>query len=207
MGTRHLIAVQKDGEYKIAQYGQWDGYPSGQGLMVLAFLRKLGADPLYAASFARGLETVRFISEDDLRRRWEDVGADDSGFVSLDISDKFRAKYPENSRDTGAGVLDLVAEKQGLGLYNHIDFAQDSLFCEWAYVVDLDNNTFEVFEGFNRHEVTEGRFAGPKESGHDKSYGPVRLAHKWPLGSLPTDEAFLAVLEPQEKDEQEVRSA
>ena len=30
MGTRHLIAVQLDGEYKIAQYGQWDGYPEGK---------------------------------------------------------------------------------------------------------------------------------------------------------------------------------
>lgn len=202
MGTRHLIAVQKNGEYKIAQYGQWDGYPSGQGVRVLQFLRDMDAEV-----FKRNLDTTRFIDEDELTERWRDVGADDSGFVSLDISDKFRAKYPENSRDTGAGILDLVAEKQGLGLYNHIDFAQDSLFCEWAYVVDLDNNTFEVFEGFNRHEVTEGRFAGPKESGHDKSYGPVRLAHRWPLGSLPTDEAFLAVLVPQEQDEQEVRSA
>ena len=38
MGTRHLIAVQLDGEYKIAQYGQWDGYPDGKGIDVLHFL-------------------------------------------------------------------------------------------------------------------------------------------------------------------------
>ena len=28
MGTRNLTCVFKDGEYKVAQYGQWDGYPS-----------------------------------------------------------------------------------------------------------------------------------------------------------------------------------
>ncbi|MHC5949058.1 hypothetical protein ACVXZ3_04645 [Providencia hangzhouensis] len=39
MGTRHLICVAKDGDYKVAQYGQWDGYPSGQGLTLLTFLR------------------------------------------------------------------------------------------------------------------------------------------------------------------------
>ena len=26
MGTRNLTAVFMDGEYKVAQYGQWDGY-------------------------------------------------------------------------------------------------------------------------------------------------------------------------------------
>lgn len=38
MGTRHLIAAKVDGEYKLAQYGQWDGYPEGQGVAVLDFL-------------------------------------------------------------------------------------------------------------------------------------------------------------------------
>lgn len=38
MGTRHLISVVLDGEYKIAQYGQWDGYPSGQGQAIVDFL-------------------------------------------------------------------------------------------------------------------------------------------------------------------------
>lgn len=32
MGTRHLIAVQIDGAYKIAQYGQWDGNPACTGI-------------------------------------------------------------------------------------------------------------------------------------------------------------------------------
>lgn len=31
MGTRNLTAVYIDGEYKVAQYGQWDGYPEGPG--------------------------------------------------------------------------------------------------------------------------------------------------------------------------------
>lgn len=39
MGTRGLTAVMLGGEYKIAQYGQWDHYPSGQGVTALEFCR------------------------------------------------------------------------------------------------------------------------------------------------------------------------
>lgn len=40
MGTRHLIIVVSQQEVKVAQYGQWDGYPDGQGKRILTFLRK-----------------------------------------------------------------------------------------------------------------------------------------------------------------------
>ena len=37
MTTRSLTAVKINGEYKIAQYGYYDGYPSGQGVTILKF--------------------------------------------------------------------------------------------------------------------------------------------------------------------------
>lgn len=40
MGTRNLtIVIDKQGALKVAQYGQWDGYPSGQGAVVLEFAK------------------------------------------------------------------------------------------------------------------------------------------------------------------------
>ena len=38
MGTRSLIVVYMDGDYRVAQYSQCDGYPEGQGMSVLKFL-------------------------------------------------------------------------------------------------------------------------------------------------------------------------
>jgi hypothetical protein len=40
MGTRNVTMVILDQEIKVAQYGQWDGYPTGQGKTVLNFLIK-----------------------------------------------------------------------------------------------------------------------------------------------------------------------
>lgn len=51
---------------------------------------------------------------------------------------------------TGADVLKVIASApNGVKLRNDYDFSRDSLFCEWAYVIDFDKNTFEVYQGFN----------------------------------------------------------
>ena len=39
MGTRNLTMVIQNQETKIAQYGQWDGFPDGQGITILTFLQ------------------------------------------------------------------------------------------------------------------------------------------------------------------------
>ena len=48
-------------------------------------------------------------------------------------------------------VYDLTSP---IKLFNKYDFAADSLSCEYAYVVDLDKNTFEVYQGFNHKPLT-----------------------------------------------------
>lgn len=71
-------------------------------------------------------------------------------------------------------------------LVSSLGFAADSLFCEWAYVVDLDKNTFEVYEGFNQRKLGEGqRFFFLQKT--ETEYFPVRLKSKCSISELPTD--------------------
>lgn len=42
MGTRNLTVVTVDGTRKVAQYCQWDGYPSGVGKDIAKFLSDIG---------------------------------------------------------------------------------------------------------------------------------------------------------------------
>lgn len=203
MGTRHLTAVQLDGEYKIAQYGQWDGYPSGQGIDVLKFLNTANLE-----AFRDKLRRVHFSTPEEQEAAWVEAGASPgSKLASISVGDALKKTHPELSRDTGAGVLDVVLRStapEKLVLGNAIKFAQDSLFCEWAYVIDLDANILEVYEGFNKNPVAEGRFAGPVQIGHDgpgsDGYGPVTLVKTYPLNALPSEAQFLADLEPESSE-------
>lgn len=194
MGTRNLVAVKVDGEYKVAQYGQWDGYPDGQGKDLLNILAGLNLETLKE----RCRQAV-WITPEQHKQFWVSCGAKpDEEWVSMDVSSKFKERYPQLSRDAGAKVVGMVATSEpGILLVNNIEFAADSLMCEWAYVVDFDLNTFEVFKGFNQeYPLSPGdRFYGFKyeeERPSGKVYHPVRLVAKWTLDALPAFPEFKA---------------
>ena len=196
MGTRHLICIMKDGEYKLAQYGQWDGYPSGQGVDILAFLRKSNLQ-----HFSENVSELSFSTDEEIEKAWVDCGADDSGYVTFEIAEKVKNMHPEISRDCGADILILIRDgiPEDLMLKNSLDFAKNSLFCEWVYVIDLDKNTLEVYQGFNQEPLSSDErfyFDGkPDEDG----YYPVRKVGAYFLSSLPTKTKFLKDLERDEE--------
>ena len=188
MGTRHLIAATLDGDFRLAQYGQWDGYPAGQGLKVLAFLRQVDLD-----RFAQRLQALRWATPEDLAAALRSLGIEGE-WMNLAQSEAWERTFPQWSRDTGADVLTLVYEGRAHAVVDERDFALDGLFCEWAYLIDLDARALEVYRGFFPDGAAVGRFADQRErrDAGDRSYDPVSLVASFPLDNLPGDEEFLA---------------
>lgn len=173
MGTRHLHCAVIDGEYKVAQYGQWDGYPSGQGTDLLEILRGVNLDYL-----KKTIKNCQYLTEDEIKVIDDDLD--------------WKVTYPYLSRDTGAQIYRFINDNNGLKLVNKLKFAADSLFCEWAYVIDFDKNTLEVYRGFNEIALTEAdRFFFLNEF-REKNYHPVKLVATFDLTNLPNDDTFLA---------------
>ena len=195
MGTRHLICVVKNGEYKVAQYGQWDGQPSGQGSDILNFLK----NEMNRVKFKNQIEALSFISKEELEQMWIESGKDpNEKLIPMEISSKFKELYPENSKDTGSGILQLIQDSnRQLKLDNSLNFANDSLSCRWGYVIDLDKNTFEVYEGANRNPLNENeRFYFIQEQLKpitvlDTVYYPIKYVVCFDLDKLPTEKEFL----------------
>ena len=127
MGTRGLTKVIKDSKVVVAQYGQWDHYPSGQGLTALRFLR----DESNVDKLDKGLYYVYETDSDNIQKAMDRTG------------ENFEKVYPSLIRDTGAGILELIANtRDSVPVFLDTDFENDELFCEGVYTVNLDDKTF-----------------------------------------------------------------
>ena len=130
MGTRNITMVTMNAETKVAQYGQWDGYPDGQGEIVLKFILDELIEKKRLSEFKKKLNVIEFISDKSIPPE--------------------KVKNAEFDRDTGAGVLYLIMDREITQLVNEEDFIKDTLFCEWFYRIDLDNNKLIVGGGLER---------------------------------------------------------
>ena len=206
MGTRHLTMVIQNKEPKVAQYGQWDGYPDGTGKNILEFFstnnerysikskkNKGSHNSINFKIFKDQIAKTKFLSNEELHKRWIEFDPSGKG-MDLSTSKRFSLKYPALSRDTGSNVLQLIYDGKCYELQDSRDFAEDSLYCEWAYVIDLDKNTFEVYEGFNKESLNKNeRFYNGKDI--NTKYYPVKHIHTFDLNNLPSEEKFLDILE------------
>lgn len=189
MGTRNVTVVIHKGEVKMAQYGQWDGYPSGVGKDIAKVLQKA---PI--KKWREAISNCKFLTETQVEERWKKAGADGSGWVNMDVSAKFKQNNEILSRDSSGGkALELILKNNGAEIFNNIEFAGDSLFCEWAYVVDLDKQMVEVYKGFNNEPLTKNdRFfflqkaTKKTDEAGDNTYFPVKLYKTYKFKSFTT---------------------
>lgn len=180
MGTRHLTIVKKNDEIKIAQYGQWDGYPEYTGVRILQFCREHLTLESGLKCFGDKVDGCKFLTQDDVDKINKQID-DDPELTKLDENYKpaWTKRWPELSRDTGCNILGMVLLSQnGLELVNEMEFIHDHIFCEWAWMIDLDDMMF-------------GDVIGQEP-------GSYRYGHVWSFGNLPTDEQFLATYKEDE---------
>ena len=169
MGTRGITQVNMGNKPVVAQYGQWDHYPSGQGITALNFLRRRKGK---FDTFKKKLSRVRFATDEDDKKMTEYLNSIGSinGWVTMEQSTLYNKKYPYLSRDHGARILDLInksTKKDDVLLVDDSTYPtnEESFGCEGVYTIDFDKNTFTA----NYH-------------GHEKIYQ---------LDDLPTQKQFL----------------
>ncbi len=196
MGTRNLTAVMLNGKYVVAQYGQWDGMPSGQGATALEFCQNNLQTEITKDLFKSQLSRVRFLEDEELEKILEEIGSVNH-MLTPEQAEKYNDRLPYLSRDHGAEILNLIfqsTENKDILLRDEIDFAKDSLFCEYAYVIDLDKNTFEAYKGFQHDPISpEERFYDAnieQRPGSSEMYYPIKMVARWDLNKLPTFDEF-----------------
>lgn len=146
MGTRNLTTIINHyGEVAVAQYGQWDGYPSYSGIRLLEFI----SDYNMLNKLADSLIKCRFVEQEEIDAayavyndspKWKDYRNKPSGFSTA---------YPSLSRDTGVDIVKtIVYSNEEVILWNDSEFAQDTLFCEGQYIIDFYLQQFTtIYDG------------------------------------------------------------
>lgn len=179
-----ICSVFWKGKWYLAQYGQFDGYPEGQGIKIIKFLSVAhNIDKLKA-----GLEHVYEPTPEEIDAIWDECEAWDANREAQQPVPFERRMYginqlyPSLARETSAGILAIIAragraeeekeekdgvkkEPQRIPVKLELEFANDTLFCEWAYVIDLDKEVLEVYGGGeDKHDGHRFVNVGPKEA-------------------------------------------
>ena len=81
------------------------------------------------------------------------------------------------------------------------NFLKNSLFCEWAYIINLTEKQLEVYKGFqsvnntNRYMLNKEELKARRKDSSGDDYYNCALIAAFNLDDLPSEENFLKALD------------
>jgi len=149
MGTRNITAVRVGGKIKVAQYGQWDGYPTGAGQEIADFLKKVDLK-----KFKKQVANLKTYTKSAIEKAYTDAGWNGKDeYIPSNVSDAKNRAHPALDRDHGASILKLIHD----GTVTKVQFCNDynvktgqvspNTWCEYWYLIDLDKKTVSINGG------------------------------------------------------------
>lgn len=182
MGTRGLLAFHVDGQTK-ASYMHWGAHPGDVGLTVLQYLRGTPLDEMTAQ-----VRALRVVSNDVPPTQEQAAALAQYADRSVGVPGEL-GWYQLLRATQGNPAITLEAGY----IEDSFDFGQDSLFCEWAFVVDLDAGNLDAYEGFNTAVEPVGLWAGLPTADKREEYKPITRVASFPLSDLPSNQDFLKI--------------
>lgn len=193
MGTRGAIGFRVNNEDKV-QYNHFDSYPSYLGLEILNYIQGTNLQALKETA-----ERIILVEEDGIPTEEQIVEC--QPWTNLDVSEHSVSDWYCLLRDAQGG---LNAFSEGLKyMSDYKDFLKNSLFCEYAYIINIDEQVLEYYCGFNQKpRIRKGRYASLRSESNNDYYGVV-LLKKYPLETLinATSEHIQNIVEEMEKKE------
>lgn len=164
--------VKLGNTYKVAQYSQWDGYPSGQGWNAVKFLTY---NTFNLDLFKKQISKIQKWCDFEIKKIYDEC--------SYQILKK---KYPELCGDTGSEILNLIYEGKLKKIKNDLSFTKNSLFCEWGWSINLDTHELDCFKGFQKNPLKDDQpFYDLQFSMMENDrYYPIKLICSIPFNKL-----------------------
>lgn len=171
MGTRGCYGLYKNGVTK-ATYNHFDSYIGGLGKDILDFVGNTSI-PIMNKIF----DKIELVREDDIPTIEQIENC--QKYTDLDVSNKSIMDFYCLLRNAQG---DLNAYKTDLKyMIDSKEFLGNSLFCEYAYIINLDKNVLEFYKGFNKVPQNNrySKYADEKEE-----YKECKLLAEYPLTEI-----------------------
>lgn len=171
MGTRGSVGFRAD-QQDFLTYNHFDSYPDGLGADTVKFVQTY---PGTLENMREKVKALRPVKAQDTpsheewaqyKHLWQEVSTGSDWYSLL------RSLQGDLDATLEAGIM--ITENT---------FVHNSLFCEWAYIINVDTLELEVYEGFNKDPKADGRYA---QFGDRDEYAGVRLLACYPLDQIKT---------------------
>lgn len=181
MGTRHLVCVKLNGDYKVSQFGNMGGQPQAAGVGCLKHLKEILLD---LNGFKDKLDLVELVVYDE----------------NAPYNEEIEIVIPAYN------VLDIIKKANTtIKFYPSLEYAGDSS-CDWVYVIDLDSHKLKVYKGNNKDSDKEAKefsqFVPVKE--RNLGFRAVTLLNEYDLNQLPDSQVFIDYYDKLEQNEEDM---
>lgn len=182
MGTRGLCGFKINNKYKL-MYNHFDSYPKGGlGEDIVHFIKHLN-DKNDWNKFKENASKVVLVNEINDKPSME-LQDKYLKYSDINVGSKSLSDWYCLLRNVqGAELLWQIFNGKLQHLIDDKDFIYDSVFCEYAYIIDLDNNTLELYVGFQNEPQDGNPFGNKKVRGNY----PCKLVNRFTINNIPNN--------------------
>lgn len=170
MGTRGLYGFRKNGEDKLT-YNHFDSYPDWLGRKVVEFCKETSIEEMSAI-----FDKIVLVDEyaKPTKAQIESCIKYYDGRVSTQSVEDWYCLLRE-----AQGNLDVYKDGLEYMIDNH-GFIENSLFCEYAYIINLDDGVLEFYLGFQKEPDYNNRYGTENYNG----YYPCKMVSSYPIEKM-----------------------
>lgn len=178
MAIRGFIGFRVDGQDKLT-YNHYDSNPEYLGEAVAEVIRRTCITAERRARLREQVRAIQMLDENEAPSEKLRAKAEARGLCNLRVStgrmdDLYCVLHGAHGR---LDAYLCVGAMPDVGT-----FPLDSLFCEYGYIINLDDNCFELYRGFNTNRRAPGRYSAGLPA--NKTYGGVALVGSIPLEAI-----------------------
>ena len=178
MSTRGLYGFRKNGVDKLT-YNHSDSYPNGLGWSVVKFIKAHSPEQLNTL-----YDRIVLVKEDQKPTPEQKTFCVRAGLYNETASTRSTDDWYCLLRNLQGNMDEysrlLAVEDIPIYMIDSHEFIKDSLFCEYAYIVNLDDNILEFYIGFQERPDENNRYGADSDEG----YYPCKLVRSFPFEDI-----------------------